>query len=188
MASLKSVGSIRMSAWPRLTVCPASTKRSNTLPGTRNPRSLCTRAATMPLNERSDSMEISTVSVRTSGTWSRGSFAEELACLHAAKANGNSPMKATSAISRSWSMGTSPLQRGRGPWPGQRTEPGAARDGGQVDEPRGDKPDALRKEHVQELTGPAQRQPASQRSDCKTRHGAEERPQQPACALRREVK
>ena len=51
-ASFRSTGSIRISGWPRRTVCPVSTSRSSTLPDTRNPRSLCTRAATVPVNER----------------------------------------------------------------------------------------------------------------------------------------
>src|SRR5207249_605957 len=95
MASLRSVGSIRMSGWPRLTVCPTSTKRFTTFPGTRNPRSLCTRAATIPVNERSDWPEISTVSIRTSGGCIRGSVEEEVASLHAAKTKGNRPMRLT---------------------------------------------------------------------------------------------
>src|SRR2546422_11686866 len=107
MASLRSVGSIRMSAWPRLTVCPALTKRSRTFPETRNPRSLCTRAATIPVNERSDWAEISTVSIRTSGGSVRGSVEEEVASLHAAKTKGNRPMRVTKGTSRSCSMGTS---------------------------------------------------------------------------------
>src|SRR6185369_10511827 len=184
MASLRSVESIRMSAWPRLTVWPASTKRSRTFPGIRNPRSLCTRAATIPANERSDWTEVSTVSIRTSGGCVRGSVEEDAASLHAAKTNGNTPMRVTRGTLRSCSMGASY----RRPRPPQRPEPGAARDGGRIDEAGGDKPQALRQEYVRELTGAAQREPAGERRDRKAHHGAEERPQQAACSLRREVK
>ena len=43
---------MRMSSCPRLTAWPASTKRSSTFPETRKPRSLWTRAATVPVKER----------------------------------------------------------------------------------------------------------------------------------------
>ncbi len=77
-----------MSGWPRLTVCPVSTKRSRTFPGTRNPRSLCTRAETIPVNERSACIEVATVPTRTNGGWVRGSV-EGVASLHAAKRKGS---------------------------------------------------------------------------------------------------
>ena len=43
-----------MSGWPARTFWPTSTKRSITLPGTRNPRLLWTRAEMTPVNARSD--------------------------------------------------------------------------------------------------------------------------------------
>jgi hypothetical protein len=57
-----------------------------------------------------------------------------------------------------------------------------------IDEARGDKPEALREEQVSELAAPAQGDPPGERRDCKARYGADERPQQPACALGGEVK
>src|SRR5260221_1727319 len=76
------------------------TKRSRTFPETRNPRSLCTRAATMPVNERSDGTERSTASIRTRGGCVRGSLEEEAASLHAAKTKGDRPM--TAATTAGW--------------------------------------------------------------------------------------
>src|SRR3989441_11088980 len=117
-----------------------------------------------------------------------GSVEEEVASLHAAKTKGNRPMRiVTKGTLRSCSMG-SPLQRCRGPRPRQRAEPGAAHDGGEIDEASGDKPEALREKHVPELTGPAQREPAGERRDRKARHGAEERTQQPDCAMHSDAK
>lgn len=69
---------IRMSGWPRRTVWPASTRRSTTLPPTRKPRSLWTRAVTMPVNRRSPLAAGLAVATRTRGGAVRGSSASAL--------------------------------------------------------------------------------------------------------------
>src|SRR5215212_6547469 len=70
-----------MSGWPARTLWPTSTRRSITLPGTRNPRLLWTRAEMTPVNARSDARAGLTVASWTScGPW-RGSFPPEAAGL-----------------------------------------------------------------------------------------------------------
>src|SRR5258705_9056713 len=49
------------------TVCPTSTNRAMTFPGTRSPRSLCTRAVTTPVKDCSPAERLDTVVTRTSG-------------------------------------------------------------------------------------------------------------------------
>src|SRR5690348_10318933 len=77
-------------------------RRANPEP-TRKPRSLCTRAATMPVNERSDCAEILIGSIRTSGGCVRGSV-EELASVHAARAKGSRPTTIARGTARLRSM------------------------------------------------------------------------------------
>src|SRR5215471_19269320 len=67
--------SIRISGWPVRTTWPTSTKRFVTFPGTRNPRSLCTRAVTTPVKERVLSEVAATAVTLTSWGCVRGSFA-----------------------------------------------------------------------------------------------------------------
>src|SRR5215469_12115039 len=67
--------SIRIRGWPVRTTWPTSTKRFVTFPGTRNPRSLCTRAVTTPVKERMLSEEAATAVILTSWGCVRGSFA-----------------------------------------------------------------------------------------------------------------
>src|SRR5215469_8640858 len=56
---------MRISGWPARTICPTSTKRLVTLPGTRKPRSLWTRAVTTPVNAGSPPGAAPTATIRT---------------------------------------------------------------------------------------------------------------------------
>ena len=76
------------------------------LPGHAEARSLCTRAATIPVNERSVWTAACTVSIRTRGLCVRGS-SEEPECVHAAKAKGSRPTTVRNEASRRLRMETS---------------------------------------------------------------------------------
>src|SRR6266849_16926 len=73
MACIKSVISICINGCPETTGCPRSTMRRITLPDTRNPRSLCTRAVTAPVNDSLPPAGVVTVVTRTSSGCVRGS-------------------------------------------------------------------------------------------------------------------
>src|SRR3989442_15608549 len=73
------------------------------------------------------------------------------------------------------------------PGPGDRAEPGAARDGPSVHQPERGKRRAERDEDIRDVAAPSQGQPATAGRDRKPRHVREQWPEQPSGALRCEV-
>src|SRR5438094_7764128 len=72
--SLRSSGSSRIRGWPFWTRCPTSTDRSRIFPATRKPKSLCTRASTIPVKVLPFEPAAFALKTSTLGDCRRGSF------------------------------------------------------------------------------------------------------------------
>src|SRR6185436_17414794 len=72
--SLRSTGSSRMRICPLWTRCPMLTDRSRIFPPTRKPKSLCTRASTIPVKVLPFEPAALALKISTRGDCRRGSF------------------------------------------------------------------------------------------------------------------